>query len=524
MKMLGHKSFTAVLLIALIFVIAAGYSLSVYQQKDSNIEIYKTELKVLTEQKAAQVNQYLESKAGELDILMSFDEFAEVLKDPTNNAKIAQAQGRINELKDIIPGICLLTNAGIVIVADIDLPGTDYSAQPYFSMEEKALTFERYYDPLRKNDYYAAVSPFYDRQNTEEIIGTIAIDVPFEYFNVILASGNETITREFYLVDKDRIVITSTIFGYTPFAQEADTEGIADCFACLEENTVDGDITEHEESVSQYIDYRGVAVLGTHAHLPLINACLIGEMDKAEMVRLSGGGNIFSELNRIIKNNRTAVSSIYLLLSILIIWTVSTLMIVKNKVIKYIPLLVIGIVVCLHAGYALLVDRQNTGLLQVFQMSTFLVNTILLIVIGGQVASVRLLRTHEGMTRRYTVLMSILAALAVTLMGLESYFHFSDSGASIAEWVHLFINILLVLYVWWLVYLLQEQLHRLSMWFLLFFSALILAVVVPVFYMDNDLIEWLYAIALTGALISAYFLVVHRMADIMKKFRATNEV
>jgi len=109
-------------------------------------------------------------------------------------------------------------------------------------------------------------------------------------------------------------------------------------------------------------------------------------------------------------------------------------------------------------------------------------------------------------------------------MGLETFFHFSDSGASIAEWVHLLINILLVLYVWWLVYLLQEQLHRLSMWSLLFFSALILAVVVPVFYMDNDLIDWLYAIALTGALISAYFMVVHRLADIMKKFGAADEV
>ena len=522
MKILSHESFTAGLIIALVAIIAAGYSLAVYQQRNSDIEICKTELRELTEQKAEQVNQYLESKAGELDILMSFHEFAEVLKDPTNNAKIAQAKDRINELKDIIPGIGLMTNEGIIIVADIDLPGTDYSALPAFSMGVKGVTFTRYYDPLRRQDYYAVGGPFYDPQDPGTMIGVIAIDVPLGDLNEILATDNGTTTRELYLVDRDKIIITNSIFGYTPFAQSADTEGVADCFACMDEHTEDGAIIEHEEAVSEYIDYRGVEVFGTHAYAPVINACLIGEMDKAEVVSLSGGSNIFSSIN-VVKDNRITFSVIYLMLAIVIIWWASMCMILKKRVVRYMPFSLVGMALCMHASYVYLATQQNTGAFELFGLSVLLMTTLLLFIVTGLAVTFILLKTKTEIARILVVNLSVFFILALMDMVFKFYSYANASSDFITKWGSPSMSILLICCFWWGIYLFRENLNRTWRFSLLFMTALAGLFSVSEYFSDSSILVFLHIIAMAVVVIGSYLLVITMLADIYRKHEALDE-
>lgn len=511
------------LLIALVLIIAAGSSLAVHIQRYSKTEIYKTELRELTEQKAEQINQFLESRTAELNILMSVDEFAEALKDPADAAKLAQAKDKINELKDIIPGISLLTNEGIVIVADIDLTGTDYSAHPYFSMEERAISFERYYDPLRRQDYYATISPFYDEQAAETIIGVIAIDVPLEKLNEILVTDDKDMSRELYLVNKDGVIITDSIFGYTPFAQDADAGIVAACFACMEEDQEAGDIIDHEASVSEYVNYRGVEVFGTHAYAPVINACLIGEMNKAEVVSLSDGNSIFNTIYHAVQGNRGILLMIYLFLAIALIWWTSTNIIVNSKVLGYLPFLLIGMAICMHAAYVYLSTRQDMSVLEVSQLSVFLICTILLVVAAGLIIIFSFFKTRERLPMRLVLIISIFFALAFVFAAFEFYFHIHGSNSSVIKWGHAFMNIAIICYLWWVIHLFGNQLQRFSKCALLVFTVLGALIIVPEFCLDNYLVEWLHTIAIAGATISAYLLVMYRLEYVYQKDRTLNE-
>ena len=239
-------------------------------------------LQLLANEKAAQVNLFLESKKEELSILGSMNVFKEAILYPNDSSKLGIARDRINELKGIIPGISISTKEGIVLVADVDLPGTDYSGQPYFSLAEKKVVFERYYDPLRKGDYYAVVGPVYDNPEKNKIIGIIAFDIELEKIDEIMAETQEKETTEVYLIDDTGLLLSASKFvGQNNqkgiLIQKVTSEGAKECLADLKKYDQGGYIEEHAEKVFRYLDYMGNEVYGAHAYLPAIGVCVIAE-------------------------------------------------------------------------------------------------------------------------------------------------------------------------------------------------------------------------------------------------------
>jgi len=68
-----------------------------------------------------------------------------------------------------------------------------------------------------------------------------------------------------------------------------------------------------------------------------------------------------------------------------------------------------------------------------------------------------------------------------------------------------------------------KQLHRFSKFALLFFTVLGALIIIPEFCLDNDSVEWFHTIAIAGATISAYLLVMYRLEYIYKKDRTPDE-
>jgi len=242
----------------------------------------KESLQLLANEKAEQVNLFLESKKEELLLLGSMDVFKDVIVYPNDSSKIGVARDRINELKGIIPGISILTKDGIVLIGDVDLPGTDYSGQPYFSLTEKKIVFERYYDPLRKGDYYAIVGPVYDDLEKNKIIGTIAFDIELEKINEIMVENQEETGGEVYLIDSTGLLLSASKFvdqnnTKGVLIQTITSEGAEECLEDLEDYGRDGYIEEHEEEIPRYLNYMGNEVYGAHAYLPVIGVCVIAE-------------------------------------------------------------------------------------------------------------------------------------------------------------------------------------------------------------------------------------------------------
>jgi len=268
-----------ILLFVVLFLVFINYYNT--QATDST----KESLQMLANEKAAQVNLFLESKREELSILGSMNVFKEAILYPNDSSKIGIARNRINELKGIIPGISILTNEGIVLVGDVDLPGTDYSGQPYFSLAEKKVVFERYYDSLRKGDYYAVVGPIYDNLENNKIIGTIAFDIELNKISEIMAGNQEKGTTEVYLIDlidKTGLLLSASKFVDQTnkkgvLIQTGSSEGAEECLGDLEKYGRDGYIEEHEEEIPKYLNYMGNEVYGAHAYVPAIMGCVIAE-------------------------------------------------------------------------------------------------------------------------------------------------------------------------------------------------------------------------------------------------------
>ena len=265
-----------ILLFILLFLVLINYYNM--QVTDAN----KESLQLLADEKAAQVNLFLESKKEELLLLGSMNVFKDVIVYPNDSSKMGMARDHINELKGIIPGISVLTKEGIVVVGDVDLPGTDYSQHPYFIEKRQDTIFTRYYDPLRKGDYYAVIGPIYDNLEKNKIIGRIAFDVELNKISEIMTENQEKETTEVYLIDNTGLLLSASKFvdqngKKGVLIQTITSEGAKDCLADLKKYDQVGYIKEHAEEVPRYLNYMGNEVYGAHAYLPVIGVCVIAE-------------------------------------------------------------------------------------------------------------------------------------------------------------------------------------------------------------------------------------------------------
>lgn len=238
-------------------------------------------LQILANEKALNINDYIEAQKEKSLVLSSMDIFKEIVLTPNDKIKTDEAIKRINELKNIIPGISILNKNGIVIVGDIDLPGTDYSKQPYFSLEKKKIVFELYYDPLRKQNYYAVVGPIYDISGKNEI-GVVSFDLNLNNIEQLMKESVNNNDTEVYLVNDDGLLLTNSKYigqnnKQGVLIQEVKSDQVKVCLDDLNKYYKDGVVEEHDEKISNYLNYMGDTVMGTHAYVPEITGCVISE-------------------------------------------------------------------------------------------------------------------------------------------------------------------------------------------------------------------------------------------------------
>lgn len=289
----GLFSLSIVLILLFIGLIFLGLN---YQRKHA-LNSNKENLQILANEKAAQVNTFLESQKEKLLILNSMDVFKEVALYPNDSSKVEAAKNMINNLKGTTPGITVSTTEEIVIVGDIDVPGTDYSGQPYSLLKEKRIVFERYYCPQRKKDYYAVVGPIYDGLETNKIIGTIAFDIKLDKISVLMEETLDSKTKEVYLIDETGLLLSGSKYisdGNKDgvLIQEVKSDGAKACLEDLKKYQKDGAVKEHEEKITEYLNYMGDKVFGMHVYVSTIMGCVIAEESTDEVAGFSLINNI----------------------------------------------------------------------------------------------------------------------------------------------------------------------------------------------------------------------------------------
>jgi hypothetical protein len=273
------------LLIGIIFVLffIGLFFLNVNYNKQMFVDASKKNLQVLADVKALQVNEFLGFQENRLSVLSSLSVFRDVVNDPYNAEKIKLAKDMINEIKDKIPGIGVLTKEGIIIVAENNPAGTDYSMLPGFPADDSmGIIFTRYYDQQRKKDYYDIGGPIYDSVNKSKVIGVIAYDVELDKISSIMKDNLDTNTSEVYLIDGNKLLLSgSKYIGQDNkngvLIQEVNSDGAETCLDDLKKYTKNGIVEEHEGNVSKYINYMGDEVYGAHAYAPAIGGCVMAE-------------------------------------------------------------------------------------------------------------------------------------------------------------------------------------------------------------------------------------------------------
>lgn len=260
-----------------------------YVQKNMLISTHKEILQILANEKAAQANLFFDSQKEKLSILRSMSVFQDAAMYPSDLSKAELAKKAIGDLKSIIPGISITTPEGIIIIGENDLPGMDYSGQNYYSLKEKKIVFERYYDPIRKKDYYAVAGPIYDKQEKDKIVGTIVFDVELDKISTLMKESLESKTNEVYIIDDTGLLLSGSEYidldGKSGvLVQEIDSEGAKLCLKDLKEYSKDDAVEVHAEEVSQYLNYMGNSVFGAHAYAPAINGCVIAEEGADEIL------------------------------------------------------------------------------------------------------------------------------------------------------------------------------------------------------------------------------------------------
>lgn len=283
MKIILQKKKLALWLCAVFVIIFIEFMVLIFHFQTQNFSnTYKGNLQAVANEKALLVNTFLESQKEKLEIIASMNVFKEALLYPNDPAKIVIATNRINELKSIILGISVLTNEGIAVIGEFDLPGTDYGQHPYFARKDTKTSFERYYDPLRKADYYAIIGPIYGSADRSKIIGRIAFDIELDKISALMKESSEDKTREVYLIDETGLLLSRSKYigkGNKDgvLIQRVESNGANACLADLKKYQKDGAIKEHKDEISQYINYMGDEVFGAIAHAPSIMGCVIAE-------------------------------------------------------------------------------------------------------------------------------------------------------------------------------------------------------------------------------------------------------
>jgi C4-dicarboxylate-specific signal transduction histidine kinase len=261
-----------------------------YTQRNMFIESQKNGLRILADEKVSQINIFLNSEKEKLSLLASLDVFKNLILHPKDKTLYASAKETINKIKNILPGIGVFTKNGIIVVAENNASGTDYSSSSFFPAGDNMTIFlQRYYDSQRKKEYYGIVGPVYDSIQKNKVIGVIGYDIEVSKISSILAQSLNT-GDEVYFIDKDGIILadadrTIDDTGYKMIEQK---KGAAkDCIDDINKYSKYKEDISHQENISQYINYHNLDVFGTHSLVTGLSGCIISEKKSEEILKYS---------------------------------------------------------------------------------------------------------------------------------------------------------------------------------------------------------------------------------------------
>jgi len=244
------------------------------------------EMASIVESKKRHVLCFLEARKGRV-IDFSSDGFMKdsletitrggVHKDEAITALSRHLSTNKKPLDHYIVAIAVVDKDGKVIASTKEtIIGVDVSdREPFLEATKKSHTqaylSQPCYDPYLDANCMFIAAPIISKNSNEPIGVIINAYNPAILSEVTIDCTNRCETRETYLVNRDKIMLTKSRFiDGAPFKQVVDTEPVRKI------------AEEGKEMAGIYRDYRGVSVVGASAYLPEYGWTLLAEIDETE--------------------------------------------------------------------------------------------------------------------------------------------------------------------------------------------------------------------------------------------------
>jgi two-component system phosphate regulon sensor histidine kinase PhoR/two-component system sensor histidine kinase VicK len=288
---IGAKINLSYIILFVIITIAVGFFIISNIAKSMESQANKKILEV-NDAKVDHIISFLEDQKEMSNILAAasiYRDFLKSPKDPVIIDKINKRLVRTLELDKNLLELYIFDKNGVVTASsDQGEVGEDRSTQAAFTEAKKdAYIGEPYfYNPYNKI-VYSVSSPVID--DNGDFLGTSVLIFSGAKLNVVLSNTDgSNNTQESFLINNDRYFLTDSLFlgSSVILSKQLSTKNALDCFApeavALAKNNwssyIAGNIPEN------YIDYRGMSIVGAHTFLPVTGWCLMTKIDRAEIL------------------------------------------------------------------------------------------------------------------------------------------------------------------------------------------------------------------------------------------------
>lgn len=200
--------------------------------------------------------------------------------------RLVRSIGSVTQIQELF---ILDKNGKIVASSSLSNYGDDKSEDLYFVEGKKGAYIKPFYfSETTKTNVYAVSAPIID-DISKNLLGVVVARMnPDNLYSVVGIEMSKTKTGENFLVSAEHFLISPTRYlsAENVLFKKIETQNVRDCFSPEEINaaTMNGDKIYGTYSIlSNYIDYRGIAIVGTHHYIPEAGWCLITKQDLSEI-------------------------------------------------------------------------------------------------------------------------------------------------------------------------------------------------------------------------------------------------
>ncbi len=280
------------LLAGSLFLVIVLFVFSTYQitqnLKNDKLRSVKNSLNAIAASQANHIRHLLRTHKDKINFINMNKGFVGLLEtfvdDPKYGSLYDKVLDRLNKsLHEEFDEIFILDKNGqVVISTDERKIGQDRSNNDYFVNSKKNFYIKDAYEAGTTGESSMAVSAPIISENANEFFGVLVVRIKMDNLNKTILSEDSMVgTTESYLVNKDRLAITSLKFEESAFLKTKINEiNIKHCF---KDKYSPGEHAAHKEA-TVFQNYKGVDVIGAHVYIPEMQWCLLVERDEEEVM------------------------------------------------------------------------------------------------------------------------------------------------------------------------------------------------------------------------------------------------